>query len=186
MEQASLQDQLRLARPIVAGEDPESPDVRLLDPARIRLWRGDTGHLRMELANERCILHVKVACAYPISDTEHYIGFRDLADVDIGMVPDPDRLDPKSRELVREELKKRYFVPKVTHIYEVKEEFGVGYWDVDTDMGRREFIVRGIRDSVREIGASRLIITDVDNNRFEIEDIEALDPVSYRLIEKVL
>ncbi|MFQ6133390.1 MAG: DUF1854 domain-containing protein [Armatimonadota bacterium] len=31
-----------------------------------------------------------------------------------------------------------------------------------------------------------MIITDVDNNRFDIPDIETLDYKSYQLIEKVL
>jgi len=180
------QEQVSLVKPLVAGEDPESSEVRMLDPARVRLWRSETGHLRMDIKDERCILHVKVACAYPLSSPDQHMGFRDAADTDIGMVFNPRELDPESYALVKEELKRRYFVPVITRIYQVKEEFGVGYWDVDTDKGRREFIVRGIRDSIREIGERRLIITDVDNNRFDIPDIEALDARSYRMIEKVL
>ncbi|MFQ6132811.1 MAG: DUF1854 domain-containing protein, partial [Armatimonadota bacterium] len=109
------QHQLPLTKPLVAGEDPESTDVRRLDPGRVRLWRSESGHLRMELKEERTILHVKVACAFPLSNPERYIGFRDVLDVDVGMIVNPRELDPDSLTLVKEELKKRYFVPVITH-----------------------------------------------------------------------
>jgi len=157
-----------------------------LDPEKVRLWRTETGKLRMEITDDRCVLHVKVARAFPVSDPDHYIGFRDEDDKDIGMVPDPSKLESRTRRIVAEEVRKRYFVPVITRIHSVKEEYGVGHWIVDTDRGRREFVVRGMRDSIWEVSGNRLIVIDADNNRYDIPDYTELDYRSYRLIEETL
>jgi hypothetical protein len=102
------------------------------------------------------------------------------------MVVDASKLEPRTRKIVEAELQKRYFVPIITRIHSIKEEYGVGHWIVDTDRGRREFVVRGMSDSVWEVGGRRLIIIDADNNRYDIPDYAELDYRSYRLIEDVL
>jgi hypothetical protein len=112
---------------------------------------------------------------FPLSDPDHYIGFLDSANKDIGLVIDPSQLDPESRLVVDQDLEKRYFVPLIRKVYSVKEEFGTIAWDVDTDKGRRELLVRNIRDNLQELTSSRVIVTDVDGNRFEFPDISRLD-----------
>ncbi|MFQ6097827.1 MAG: DUF1854 domain-containing protein [Armatimonadota bacterium] len=164
----------------------EPIDERLLDPNKVRIWRSDDGRVRMEIADERCVLHVKVARCFPLSHPQRYIGFRDEDDKDIGTIVEPSELDPESQCVVEEELRKRYFVPIITRIHEIKEEFGVAYWRVDTDKGPREFVVRGLHDDIHELDGNRVLIVDVDGNRFDIPDYTALDPKSYALIEKIL
>jgi len=168
----------------------EAPDESIgahqLDPDEVRLWRTEAGKLRLEIAGDRCVLHVKIARAFPVSAPDRYIGFRDEDDKDIGMVVDPSKLEPRTRRIVEEEIGKRYFVPVITRIHSIKEEYGVGHWIVDTDRGPREFVVRGMRDSIWEVGGQRLIIIDADNNRYDIPDYAELDYRSYRLIEETL
>jgi len=79
------------------------------------------------------------------------------------------------RRIILEELRKRYFVPQITFVHSLKDEFGVLYWDVDTTRGRRELVVRDVRDNVREFDGGKLQITDVDGNVFEVADLESLE-----------
>jgi hypothetical protein len=171
-------------------EDHDAPDEgvaeHILDPTKVRLWRTEAGKIRMEIEGDRSVLHVNIARAFPVSHPEHYIGFRDEDDKDVGMVVEPGKLDPKTRKIVDEQLRKRYFVPVITRIHSIKEEYGVGHWIVETDRGHREFVVRGMRDSIWEVGEQRLIIIDADNNRYDIPDYTELDYRSYRLIEETL
>ena len=171
-----------------AHNEAATDEVRnfMLDPATVRLWRSETGKLRMEIAGDRCVLHVKVARGFPISDPDHYVSFRDDDDKDMGMVQDPTKLEPRTRKIVERELHKRYFVPVIQRIRSIKEQYGVGHWVVDTDKGPREFVVRGMSDSIWEVGGNRLIVVDVDGNRYDIPDYTELDHRSYRLIEDVL
>jgi hypothetical protein len=161
--------------------DPSSFELRILDPKRIRVYRM-AGVPRLTLDNDRSWIKVSVARAFPLSDPDHYLGFLDGAGKDVGLLYDPSLLDPDSRKVVEEELEKRYFVPVVERVLTVKEEFGTVYWTVETDRGQKEIIVRNLRDNLQELSASRVILTDVDGNRFEFPDTGKLDGKSQGII----
>jgi len=167
--------------PELLPTDPESFELRILDPKRMRIFR-EAGVPRLTLRDDRSWSKVSVARAFPLSDPDHYLGFLDGDGKDIGLLHDPGQLDPESRQIVDEELEKRYFVPVVERVLAIKEEFGTIYWTVETDRGQKEIIVRNLRDSLQELSASRVIITDVDGNRFEFADVSKLDAKSQSAI----
>jgi hypothetical protein len=129
----------------------------------------------MTLADDCCYLRVMLVRAFPLSDPDHYIGVLDGDGKDIGVLVDPAELGEYERKTVAEELEKRYFVPVVTRVIEAKEDFGTVVWDVETNRGRKRYLVRGMKDNIVELGAGRMIVTDVDGNRFEIPDVQKLD-----------
>ena len=74
-----------------------------------------------------------------------------------------------------EELEKAYFMPKIKKILRIKELYGGMTWfAVETDRGYREFEIQS-KTSMRNLGLSRVIFTDVDGNKYEIPDITHLD-----------
>lgn len=160
-------------------------ELRILDPKRLRIFRV-AGVTRLTLENERSWAKVSVARAFPLSNPDHYIGFLDGAGKDIGLLHEPDQLDHESHRVLVEELEKRYFVPMVERVLNVREEFGTIYWIVLTDRGEKEFVVRNIRDNLQELSATRIILTDVDGNRFEFPDISKLDGKSQSLLMRNL
>ncbi len=85
------------------------------------------------------------------------------------------------------ELGLHYFVPEITRVLHVREEFGFLYWDVETDKGPKEFVMR---DSVvhyaREVGPNHWLIIDVGQARYEIVDLTRLDAASRRLVRRYL
>ena len=74
----------------------------------------------------------------------------------------------------------------VQRIYSVQNELSVSYFDVQTNRGRREFVIQNIHESTRWLGERRLLLLDVDGNRFEIRDLDTLDKRSVRLLKVVL
>jgi hypothetical protein len=156
-------------------------DLRMLDPAQVRLFRLG-GLLRLTIADERSWIRVSPVRAQPISDPDHYIGLLDGAGKDIGMIREPALLDKESQALIAEDLELRYFVPVVEEVLAVKEEFGTIYWTLRTSRGHMDAIVRHLRDSLQELPGNRVMITDVDGNRFEFPDTTQLDSISLGLI----
>ena len=156
-------------------------DLRILEPAQVRLFR-HAGVPRLTIEGERSWWRVSPVRSQPISDPDHYIGLLDGAGKDIGMIRDPSRLDAESRTLIAEELELRYFVPVVEEVLDVKEEFGTIYWTLRTTRGRMDAIVRHLRDNLQELPGNRVMITDVDGNRFEFPDTTKLDSISLGLI----
>src|SRR6185369_13785344 len=95
---------------------------KLLEPQTISLNRV-AGIAELSIEGGLTYAEISVARAFPISDPDRYIGFLDSDGKDIGIVKDPDLLDPDSQRIVAEELELRYFVPVIEKVVSVKEEF---------------------------------------------------------------
>jgi len=96
-------------------------------------------------------------------------------------------LAPSSRLSVELELTKRYFIHYIKKIKSIKEEVGILLWDVETDKGDMTFMTdRFDRNSVIEGGPNGRIIFDIDNARYEIEDMNALDDSSAATFHKYI
>ena len=159
---------------------------KLLDPERIQLSRKSKQGVQLTISEEGSYSKIKIVRAFPLSHPDRYVAFLDDKDEEIGMVKDPKELDPQSRKIVEEELDKRYLVSIIKKIRSIRTDFGTSYWDVDTNRGRRDFVIQGVQDNVVWLGERRLLLVDVDGNRFEIPDYSSLDKKSASLLEEVL
>ena len=170
----------------MATQQSETVEERFLDPAGLRFVRAPDGSLRLIIEGERCLLRAKPARAFPISDADHYIGISDAAGADIGVIRDPSGLDPDSRAELERELVKRYFCPVILRVLSVRSEFGVLSFNVETDRGPREFVVRDPRENILELGGGRILLVDPEGNRFEVPDLRRMDSRTRAALERVL
>lgn len=155
----------------------EAAQLRFLDPKTARFFKvGAT--LRMTIEGEACWLKVAILRAFPLSVPTKYFSVRDGAGKEIGMLTDVESLDPESRPLVEAELERRYMVSIIHRVISVKERFGTVDWEVETHRGRSRFTTRDLRDNVLRSGPGHYLLTDVENNRYEVLDLNALDPQS--------
>ena len=166
-------------------------DLIFLDPERIRFFRTGGDAVRLSVADpqigeERTYLSVQIARAFPLSDSERYIGLRDSADKDIGMLLSLDGLAADSKAVVEEELSRRYFLPRVLTINKVKKEYETVTFDVVTDRGPRVYTVQNMRESSQEIQPGRVLITDRTGARFEIPDVRAAGKEVLAVMGRVL
>ena len=162
------------------------PDFELLEPKKVRVFKDDSGRMRLTIEGDRSYPEIKVVWAFPLSDPHHYMGFLNAKDQVIGLIVNPKELDEGSRELATEAVERHYFVPIIERVRSLREEFGAIYFDVHTDRGRRQFVAKGIRDAMEELGEGELLIPDVDGNRYRIADWRWLDARSRRLLERVI
>ena len=160
--------------------------LKFLDPKSLKFSRTEGGVLRLTIENVVCHLKVKVARAFPLSIPHLYIGFRDGANKEIGLIKDIFDLPPESRKLVEEELQKSYFAPIILKIKSIQERFGFTEWIVATDKGERKFFTKGVHDNIAEVGRGKLMVTDADGNRYEIPNVEKLDAHSLSLLNQII
>lgn len=180
MDQSLTEQDKRGRLPVIIGEGPGRLDV-----GRLHIFREPAWKLRLTIDDDRSHLSVKIVRAAPLSHPDRYISFLDSEDEEICMVEDPGQLDEATRAIVNDELDRRYLTSTVLQINSVRNEFGTSYWDVDTDRGEREFVVQNVAENARWFGANRLLIIDVDGNRFEFPRLDTLDKKSLRLVERV-
>lgn len=106
---------------------------------------------------------------------------------EIGILEDLEGMQPESREAVIRELGLHYFVPVVKTIFDIREEFGFLYWSVETDRGRKDFIMRdSVIGSTRKVSDGRWLIIDINQTRYEIRDFQSLDSHSQNLLSRFL
>jgi hypothetical protein len=157
-----------------------------VDAKAIRLLREPAWIARLTIEGDRSYLKVKVVRAAPLSHPDRFISFLDAKDEEICMVDELRDLDEQTRLIVAEELDRRYLTSIVERVESVRNEFGTSYWDVHTNRGRREFVVQNVAENAQWLTERRLLLVDVDGNRFEIPDLSQLDRRSLGFVEQVL
>ena len=150
------------------------------------LTRATDGTLTLILDGRDPVDSVRVICAAPLSHPTQYITFLDVKGHELCTVDRLDGLSPAVRRLVEEELDEYYVGNTIQRINELESEFGIAYWDVQTPRGQRDFVVKDVQSSITWLSDTRLLIMDVDGNRFEIPDSGALDPRSQNLLDMTL
>ena len=120
---------------------------------------------------------------FPFDEKYTMISVLSAGEEEIGIIRNADDLE--SAELIKEELDRVYFMPRILSIRSMKERFGYSTWRVTTDKGELSFTLNDVYKSMIKLG-KRIIVSDVDGNRYEIEDTSLLDKRSYRKIELYL
>ncbi|WP_270165528.1 DUF1854 domain-containing protein [Paenibacillus sp. SYP-B4298] len=129
---------------------------------------------------------VYVHSSFPHTNRYAFLSIRTADNKELGMIRGLDDFSPETAALLERQLKIRYFAPEITRVIRVKEEFGYAYWEVESTAGRCRFTVRAGGDHVKFAAANRLLITDVDGNRFIIPQLDRLSSKEYRLVEMQL
>lgn len=126
---------------------------------------------------------VLVFRTFPFSGGNEYLSVRqeDENNREIGMIARLDAFDEDTVMAIEQQLNLRYFMPKIQTIYEIKEQYGYSYWFVNTDKGECRFTVD--QNGVAKLSSTRLIVSDVDGNRFELPDITKLSAKELRMVD---
>lgn len=161
-------------------------DIRFLDAADCEFSKTEGGFLALKLSEEEQYPRVSLMKAFPFTRERGYISIRNVEGKEIGMIRDMDAFPPEVVEMMEYEIHRRYFSPVITSIRSIKDEFGYCYWDVVTEAGPCRFTSRSGHNNIVAITEQRLMVIDVDGNRFEIPDYSTLDAKSMRIIETYL
>lgn len=124
---------------------------------------------------------------FPFDLEWEFISVMNADSEEIGIIRNLTDFTNEAQELLRKELERRYYSPIIERIRSVKERYGFSYWKVDCKgEGEVSFTLRDTYRSIIRAGGGRVILMDVNGNRFEIPDTASLDPKSYKRIELYL
>ncbi|MBS3733779.1 MAG: DUF1854 domain-containing protein [Phycisphaerae bacterium] len=160
-------------------------DEFLIRAEAVRLRRSDDGGVVL-IRDGREQSVGRITAAYPLTHPRRLVSLRDADGQEVGLLDNVKDLDADSRQIVRQELDRSYFMPRIMDVVDLREELNVVRWDVQTNKGPRTFLVRNVRRNVRRIGQRRFVIKDVDGNRYEIRDWITLPSAAQKLLEPYL
>jgi hypothetical protein len=174
---------------------PSYSRLTYLRPNRVRFCRqGDTLSLTVQETEgpglQTHYPRVVLRSCFPVSEEGAYLSVRDVSpgqEVEIGILEDWEALEKDDRRAVATELGLHYFVPRIERVLKVKEELGFLYWTVDTDRGRKEFVMRNsVIRYAREVSPGHWLLIDVNEARYEIADVNRLDRASQQWVRRFL
>ena len=128
---------------------------------------------------------VKVVRLFPFTDANKYLSIREYggSSKEIGIIEDLDAMPEETKTLIEHQLRLCYFTPVISKIYNIKDEYGYAYFHVLTDKGECKFAINMGSNAVSKLSDTRIIIQDVDENRFEIRDTDVLTQKEKRMLD---
>lgn len=123
---------------------------------------------------------------FPFDLSDEFISVQIKDNEEVGLIRDLKDFDEATADMLRAELDRKYFVPKIKRIITLRERRGFSYWKVETDIGEMELSLQDTYRSITKVGGDRAFITDISGNRCEIESLEALDRKSQKKLELYL
>lgn len=126
---------------------------------------------------------VNILRIFPLTKLEKYISVRDKEFEELGIIEDLNTLSEKQRQVVNTELDKRYFMPVITSVSDIKEDFGNLFWVCETTSGPRSFTVRDLSYNLIFMSDGAIVLVDTDGNRYKIEDVYKLGAKAVRYLD---
>ena len=149
-------------------------------PENTRFYRKNNFlYVQFEEKDERAFL----CRQFPFELQWEFISVMNEDGDELGIIRDVALFGDDARALLETELRRRYYSPIIDRIISIKERYGFSYWKVHTAEGDVSFTLQDTYRSIIRAGATRVIMLDVNGNRFEIPDTAALDRKSYKRIE---
>lgn len=124
--------------------------------------------------------------AFPFNNPNQYISVTDASGYEYGMINDINDFSEEARALIQKALDRRYFMPSISKILSIKEQFGFSFWKVLTDRGEAEFTVKDTYKSIVKLGENLVVILDSNDSRYVIKNTLELDSASFKKIELYL
>ncbi len=164
--------------------------IKYFTPANTEFTE-ESGFLSLKLpaeegAEEKTYSRVFLHRMFPFEEPERYLSVLDSDQNELGIIEDLALFEESTREILRRELRRKYYMQEIRAILRVKDRYGFTYWDVETPEGKVSFTLQDTQRSLVKMSAERLMIIDIDGNRYEITALSRLDRVSYKKIELYL
>ena len=149
------------------AESADLLELRFLTKENAKFQRTKGGFVSLEYA-DKTYDRVNVYRTFPVSEPDAYISIREADEKarEIGVVEHLNKLSADQAEMLREQLKLRYFTPEITKVIDIKTEYGYGYFNVVTNFGACRFTIHNGGGAVVSLTDTRIMITDLDGNRF--------------------
>jgi len=157
--------------------------LNILDPEKTKILFEERENSLKLIVDGKLLSGLTPAKPFPIT-YPNFIIFKDSYGVDVCIIKNYGELDAESKKNLQIVLDKAYFIPIILKVEKIETSGDEFEWEIITDKGPAKFRTRG-RMSVIPMG-SRVIITDINDNVYEIEDLQKLDAKSREEVEATL
>ncbi|MGZ8982320.1 MAG: cyanophycin metabolism-associated DUF1854 family protein [Methylotenera sp.] len=153
--------------------------------SNFKLTRNAAGRLLFTANDGKIHDGVAPVRAFPITAPEEGLSLLSEDGHELAWITRLTDLPEGPRTLINEELAQREFMPKIRRIIHVSSFATPSTWQVETDRGDAELILKA-EDHIRRLAHTSLLIADSHGVNFLIRDIDQLDKHSRKLLDRFL
>jgi ABC-type transport system involved in Fe-S cluster assembly fused permease/ATPase subunit len=159
-------------------------------PGTATLREGPFQTLELALADGSVYRSVFAVQCFPASRRDDFISLRawdrDGQEREIGIVRYLEQWSPEARTLLRSALARRYYLRRIRAIHDIKSSYGLLNFQVETDRGAAQFTMRHSQTHAQDFGQRGKILLDTEDNRFLVEDTDALPHAQRELLQRYI
>jgi hypothetical protein len=161
----------------------DQPQIPATPADSLNLFRRSDGRLALRRTQDGQPLElpVQAVCCFPWSHRQEFISVRDDKGHELALIERLAELPPAARTLIEEDLAASGFVPRIRAVEAIEAQAELFHWKVQTDAGPRSFLTPR-SDYLRTLAGGAVLIKDVGNDLYLIEDPGILDPRSRELL----
>ncbi|MDH0048022.1 DUF1854 domain-containing protein [Comamonas terrigena] len=156
------------------------------DLTGMRLARNAHGRLVLTLGSGQVFESVVPVRAFPLAAPEEGLSLVSSDGKEALWVDRMADLPADARALIEEDLAVREFVPTIQSIRKVSSFSTPSTWDLETDRGSAQMVLKAEEDIRKLAGRTRLLISGSDGVQYRIPDTTQLDKHSRKLLERFL
>lgn len=156
------------------------------DLTEMRLARNAHGRLVLTLGSGQVFESVVPVRAFPLAAPEEGLSLVGSDGKEALWVDRMADLPADARALIEEDLAVREFVPTIQSIRKVSSFSTPSTWDLETDRGRAQMVLKAEEDIRKLAGRTKLLISGSDGVQYRIPDSTQLDKHSRKLLERFL
>ncbi|KAF1049008.1 cyanophycin metabolism-associated DUF1854 family protein [Xylophilus sp.] len=149
------------------------------------LHRGPFGRLQLLLPGGERHADVVPVRAFPLAAPQEGLSLVGAHGKELVWIERLDALPEAPRALIEEDLAAREVMPVVRRIAAVSGFSMPSTWQVKTDRGPTQLVLKAEED-IRRLGSGRLLIAGNHGLQFIVPDLAALDRPSRKLLERFL
>lgn len=160
---------------------PQAPSL-----AGVQLHRNAHGSLVLTMPGYIPQSGVTPVRAFPLAAPSEGLSLLGRSGQELLWIERLDEVPAALRTLIEEELAVREFAPTILRIHRVSSFSVPSTWQVDTDRGATQLVLKAEEDIRRLRGRTTLLIAAADGVSYRVPDSTALDKTSRRLLERFL
>jgi Domain of unknown function (DUF1854) len=123
--------------------------------------------------------------AFPISAPSEGIALVSADGHELAWIAHMTDVTENTRKLIEEELASREFIPEIHQIRQVSTFATPSIWNIETNRGSTQFILKS-EDDIRRLNHTTLLIADSNGIHYLIRDTQQLDKHSHKLLDRFL
>jgi hypothetical protein len=150
-----------------------------------KLARNAAGQLQLTNSDGTVFDGVNPVRAFPVSAPDEGLSIISKEGHELAWIPSLVNMPAQIKALIEAELMQREFMPIIQRINQVSSFATPSIWDVVTDKGSTQLILKA-EDQIWRLKNNRILITDKNGVNFMINNIEQLDKHSRKLLDRFL